>query len=265
MKKTIKKISFIGAGNVATHLALALYRAGYETSQIYSRTEVSAKMLTDKINTTYTTCIEELKQDSDLYILSLADQATEQIAGKLRLTSGIVVHTAGSLPMAILKGAAKNYGVFYPFQTFSKKVSVDFKQIPVCIEANNEETSNLLCEVASDITAKVLRINSEQRAFLHLCGVFSCNFVNHMLSIADKFCDKQHLDFSLLEPLVKETIKKAFTNKPSEVQTGPAVRNDRNIIKKQIDLLSCEPKIQDIYKLLSQSIFEFSDECSGCF
>ncbi|KAA6308510.1 Glutamyl-tRNA reductase, partial [termite gut metagenome] len=38
-------IVFVGAGNLATNLAKALYRNGFHILQVYSRTELSARTL----------------------------------------------------------------------------------------------------------------------------------------------------------------------------------------------------------------------------
>jgi thioredoxin reductase len=48
------KIVLIGAGNVATHLGIALQKAGCLILQVYSRTEESASALADRLLVDYT-------------------------------------------------------------------------------------------------------------------------------------------------------------------------------------------------------------------
>ena len=43
------RIVCIGAGNVACHLASALHESGYEISQVFSRTEPSARSLAGQV------------------------------------------------------------------------------------------------------------------------------------------------------------------------------------------------------------------------
>ena len=45
----MEKIVLIGAGNVATHLGMALQKSGHDVMQVYSRTEESARALADKL------------------------------------------------------------------------------------------------------------------------------------------------------------------------------------------------------------------------
>mgnify|MGYP002801043436 CR=1 FL=1 len=57
MKRSIEDtpIVLIGAGNLATNLAKALYRKGFRIVQVYSRTEESARELAQKVEAEYTT------------------------------------------------------------------------------------------------------------------------------------------------------------------------------------------------------------------
>ena len=48
-------IAFIGAGNLATNLAKALYRKGFRIVQVYSRTKESAQGLAQTVEAAYTT------------------------------------------------------------------------------------------------------------------------------------------------------------------------------------------------------------------
>ena len=55
MKRSIEDtpIVFIGAGNLATNLAKALYRKGFRIVQVYSRTMESARTLAEKVEAEY--------------------------------------------------------------------------------------------------------------------------------------------------------------------------------------------------------------------
>ena len=69
------RICMIGAGNVATHLSLALQRSGHEIIQVFSRTEVAAKVLADKLNCPYTNNIQEILR-AQLSIIAVNDGST---------------------------------------------------------------------------------------------------------------------------------------------------------------------------------------------
>lgn len=65
------KIVFIGAGNLATNLAKALFKAGNDIIQVYSRTETSARMLAEKVDAEALTDVDRIVDKADLYVLSV--------------------------------------------------------------------------------------------------------------------------------------------------------------------------------------------------
>ena len=144
-------------------------------------------------------------------------------------------------------------GVLYPMQTFSRSRAVRFREIPVFVESPTDES--LLLELASQLSERACALDGERRRLLHLAAVFACNFVNHMYDLADGILTGAGLPFDVMLPLIDETARKVHQLRPRPAQTGPAVRYDRNVMERQIELL---PDGQDrlIYELLSKSIHD---------
>lgn len=249
-------IVFVGAGNLATNLAKALYRKGGNIVQVYSRTEDSASSLAQLVEADYTTHLSELYNDAQLYIVSLKDDAFVNLLPQIAAnkSDALLVHTAGSIPMSVWQGETSRYGVLYPMQTFSKQREVDFCDIPFFIESNNQEDTLLLKSLASMLSHKVYEATSEQRRSLHLSAVFACNFVNHLYTITSDLLAKNNLPFEAMLPLIDETARKVHTMLPQQAQTGPAIRYDENVINKHLEMLTDEPDLQQLYRLLSESI-----------
>ena len=189
------KTIFIGAGNVAWHLAsLFSQKQDIKITHIWSRTKENAEELKNKLdnNIEIYHSVEQLdfsKTDADLAILSIADGAFEPVLSKLILPKNcILAHTSGAQPMEMLKLANQNVlgekiekiGVFYPLQTFSKAKEVDFASIPFCIEANEKEIEEKLTSLAKQFSEKVFQVSSKDRSILHVAAVFACNFSNYL-------------------------------------------------------------------------------------
>jgi len=239
---------------LATQLGLALHNEGYLISQVYSRSQKNASILSKKLKAEAISDIKKLSSDSTIYIIAVKDDAIESVAKQLKLKDKIVIHTSGSVSMEVLQKSSKNYGAFYPLQTFSKEKQSNFKTIPICIEANNNNTSTTLQYFAKSISSNVKRVNSEQRKKIHLAAVFACNFSNHMYAIAEQLLAKDKLSLDLLKPLIEETANKIKENKPSKVQTGPAIRKDKNTMDAHLKMLSKEKDLKKMYELISKSI-----------
>lgn len=130
------KIVFIGAGNLATNLALEISQSEHQIVQVFSRTRESASLLAEKVNCEPVNEMSKVVCDADLYIVSVKDDALEMLIPELckGREDKMFVHTAGSMPMDVFKDYARHYGVFYPMQTFTKDKKVAFENIPIFIE-----------------------------------------------------------------------------------------------------------------------------------
>jgi uncharacterized protein YaaQ len=107
MKKTTDlSIVVMGSGNVATHLSEALLNAGFSVLQLWKRGEIL--------------------RDADAYFIAVSDDAIEEVS-QLIPDGKLFAHTSGSAELT--RG-----GVFYPLQTFTKNVDVDWENIPILIE-----------------------------------------------------------------------------------------------------------------------------------
>jgi predicted short-subunit dehydrogenase-like oxidoreductase (DUF2520 family) len=247
------KTVVIGAGNVATHLSLAIQKTPAPIAQIYSRNEESASALANRLGTEWTTKIAEITPDADLYLFAVKDDALHEIISQMPVKKGLWVHTAGSIPMDIFRGYAGHYGVLYPLQTFSKNREINLQTVPFFIEAFSPDDEKLLMELAGKISNNVQTLASEKRQYLHVAAVFACNFTNHLYALACKLLEEQNIPQDVLLPLIDETAAKIHTLSPPKAQTGPAVRYDLNVINRHIELL-VDPAMKEIYQLISQNI-----------
>ncbi|MBT8316020.1 MAG: DUF2520 domain-containing protein [Lutibacter sp.] len=245
------KVVILGGGNVAYHLTNEfLKNTSVKLVQVYNRNLINIEYLKNK--TSITNRITELK-DADIYIIAVSDNAITQLSSKLSLPNKLVVHTSGSSGIKDLYSSS-NKGVFYPLQSFSKNSLLNFLEIPICIEAENEDDEMLLEKLAKSISTNCYKINSEQRKYLHMAAVFVNNFVNHLYQLGNEICEENKVPFEILLPIIKETANKIVELSPYEAQTGPAKRNDTKTIEKQQSLLTANK--QEIYTLLSKSIYK---------
>ena len=259
----IRSVCILGSGNVATHLASAFYEAGLKIDCVYSKTLKHARELALKYNALYTCELKDAcVHSTDLIVVSVKDDAIKDLVLELDNTETLIVHTAGSISIEELS-KFKNNGVFYPLQTFSKSKTILLQEVPFLLEANSCENMVLLEELARKITKKVFKIDSESRLKVHLAAVFACNYTNYMWLAAHEILQETNLDFSVFSALLHETLEKAIAMKPYSAQTGPAKRGDLNVIHKHLAVLSNNPELQNLYSLISSSIFDYFNKEKG--
>ena len=243
-------VVILGAGNVATHFfktfnntkdirVIQWYNRHIQTIDYYK----NIVDVTDDLS---------LLKDADIYIIAVNDDAIAKFSSQLPFENKFVIHTSGSIGLNDLD--KKNIrGVFYPLQTFSKEVEIDFKNVPICIETADKKCLSLLKILAEGIGSKSYRVNSEQRISLHLAAVFVNNFSNQLYRIAHEITESTSTNFDILKPLILETAYKVQNLSPYMAQTGPAKRNDKKTIKKHLKKLENSPH-KAIYQLLTESI-----------
>lgn len=256
---TYFNISFIGAGNVAWHLAQALENAGHHVHEIYNRDPLQAKALVKKLyNAEVKETLDFTESESTLFVIAVSDDALREVATEITLPSSeaMVVHTSGNKGIEIFEGSFINCGIFYPLQTISRSRTVDFQETPFLIEASNEASAQLLSKLAQSISKHVAFVEGQKRRHLHVSAVFASNFTNHLLFIAKQYASTNKVDFKLLKPLIAETVNKALELGPENAQTGPAARGDLQTLDNHLELLEGDERVQEIYKLLSQHILD---------
>ncbi|ANF81530.1 F420-dependent NADP oxidoreductase [Acinetobacter sp. NCu2D-2] len=251
------RISLIGTGRVAFHLAKVLSEH-HQLVQIYGRNLDKLLSLSNQFGVHPIQNYADLDVTVDLMIIAVSDQAIQQVIQDLHTYAAdtLIVHTSGSTHIQVLTDTHTRSGVFYPLQTFSVEREIDWQNTPLFVEAHHPHDAMLLKELAGSLSQRTYMYSSEQRLSLHLAAVFACNFSNYCYDMAKQIVDAKDVDFSLLYPLILETAHKAVQNDPRQMQTGPAMRGDQNILTMHRSMLgqSQRDDLAEVYALLSQQL-----------
>jgi predicted short-subunit dehydrogenase-like oxidoreductase (DUF2520 family) len=252
-------VAFIGSGNLAWHLAAALDNTDYAVREVYSRNPAHAERLVERLYEA------EVKASLDfstsacgIFILAVSDDALQAIVREIVLPEEcILLHTSGSQPIEVLRYAATpNIGVFYPLQTFTRDVSVDFSEVPLFVEATNPTTTSVVMDMGRALSDNVVKITSPKRMALHVAAVFASNFTNHMLLLAQEIMKENSLSYDWLKPLIATMITKSLQIGPEYAQTGPARRGDFETLDRHMEFLQDDEATAELYKVISQDIVD---------
>jgi predicted short-subunit dehydrogenase-like oxidoreductase (DUF2520 family) len=245
---------------VATHVSRHLYAQGHRIECVWSRTPDAARTLAGMLGAKATSTVSEVPRKADFYILAIPDGAVAGMAAEFPDCQGIWLHTAGALPMDVFKGLFPEYGVLYPLQTLSKAHLPGPGHIPFLVEGSSGEVREEVHALASSISERVDAADSSTRLIIHLAAVFANNFSNHMVHIAHQILKEQNLSVAMLDPLLGETFQKIIRVGAREAQTGPAVRDDHETMKRHIELLKNHPEWEKLYTFISREIERSREE-----
>lgn len=252
----IPPVYIIGSGNLAWHLSDGLREAGIAVKGIIARNATQGKTLAKKNNCKRYNSIAEIPFGKGLFFCCVSDDAIDDVVKQIPLKEAVVIHCSGMHPINHSTGIndKRSYGVFYPVQSFNKKLKVEWRDIPVCIEAADMVTEKLLTGLAKKFAGKVYKLDSPTRAYVHLAAVFANNFSNAQFAIAQEILLAKNVGFDILRPLILQTSAKVQHALPDTVQTGPAIRNDERTIRAHKKLLKETPEPGKIYSDLTRFI-----------
>ena len=240
-------ISFIGSGNVATHLALAMWQRGHVIKQIWSRNIQHAKDLANRVEAQPIDNLSQLDTNAHVYIIAVTDDALFDIAPKLHLGNALVMHTSGATPMEVLKHTSTRYGVLWSPQSFVRYAAIEYNELPFCIEGCDKSTEDSIEEFIGMISTHIYRTTHQQRQYLHLASVFVNNFTNGLYAVSQMLCEKHNVPFEILYPIILTTAKRVQWGDVKYQLTGPAVRGDEKTLETHRRLLADNEQMLAVY------------------
>ena len=248
----IQSVGILGCGALGRNLFHNLKSLKGLTIQCFCRS-------IEKDDALYQNSVREIEElfHCDLILIAVSDQNIVEVGQLLTTYSGIIAHCSGATPLHHFNDKG---GVFYPLQSFSKSVIRSFKEIPLFIEGNNEETTKQLYSFAQRLSNQVEHLSSEKRQKLHLAAVMSQNFSNHLIALTQAYLEKEAISFQALIPLLEEGLGKALHENAKEIQSGPARRKDTKTLETHLSLLKEEKRLLPLYEQLSESIRTYYEE-----
>lgn len=247
-----EKIGIIGAGNVAFAFSKVLRNNGMNPRYIMIRNKEKVSEVESSFGIKTIVDYKTI-MDCDLIIVAVKDDAIAEVASNLNGYKGFLVHTSGTQKSDILN-CVECFGVLYPLQTLTKDFDVDFKDVPLLINASSTGNLLKLKNLADLISNVVIECSDDDRSYIHMSAVYVSNFVNVMLQIGNKLLESKNLNVSVLESLVHETVRKSFALGPDKALTGPARRGDHNTINKHKSMLDNNIEEKMIYEILTNYI-----------
>jgi len=247
--------SIIGTGNIAWFFGKRLMAGGHQCAGVYGRNQDAVALLAETLLSDVRGNISDIKDgDTDICFIAVSDIAIGKVAAQLSFKSTVLVHTAGSVSLDMIKSASKDCAVLWPVYSILKNNLPSHRNIPTAWEASTPKAERYVQSIGHAITDVLFEAKGDQRKWLHLSAVMGNNFINHIMGICEKICVENELPFSIMYPIIEQTFDKIKNNSPVAVQTGPAMRRDTTTIQDHLAMLSNHRAWQKIYESVTDSI-----------
>lgn len=252
-------LAIVGYGKVGTAFGTFLQKCSYNLIG-YSRTDVS----NEKNGVLVSQTPHEITKDADIVLITTPDGVIEAVTKKISENNGfkegaIVLHTSGALPSTILSSAKKcgaYVGSVHPLQSIATKSFTQnpFQGVIFAIEGEKEAVEAAE-SIASTLEAKSFRIKTESKTLYHAAAVVASNYLVSLMDFSMSLLETSGIDrsecFSVIEPLVKGTLKNIERNGTKKALTGPIVRGDEKTVQNHLEAISKDRNdLLELYKTI---------------
>jgi predicted short-subunit dehydrogenase-like oxidoreductase (DUF2520 family) len=247
-------ILLIGTGRMSYHLGHAIRRAGHTIVGITGR---DPRKLADMAGLLECPAIR-WNQDpppAEVIVIATSDDAIGAISQRLKPSSAVVMHTAGTVDLDALEPHADR-GVIWPVQTLSHGSPADLSDIPMLVDGSTPRAREIVLKLARSISGSVLQLTYAQRQRVHLASAITSNLPVFLMREAQRLLRQENLPPGLLMPLWRTTAANVSAFGPEHALTGPARRGDTRSIRSHLDQLGGDADLRRAYALLSTMILK---------
>ena len=270
MPKSKKRITIVGAGNVARALLAALPKAGYKVDEVIARERSSRqkviKPLAKSVGAKVVTPERATFEAETTWLLvndSAIRSCAEQIAERGNWKGKVVLHASGALSSDELKVMGErgaSVGSAHPMMTFVQGAKPALKGIAWSVEGDAKAVRRAK-EIVGRLGGKPFQLPKEDKALYHAFGAFLSPLLVVQLDTAAKVGKRAGIakrDLArFMEPIVHRTLENFFANIGKKGSgpafSGPLVRGDVNTIARHLDSLKEVPQARELYIALLNS------------
>jgi predicted short-subunit dehydrogenase-like oxidoreductase (DUF2520 family) len=245
------RISIAGSGKMAQAMGLALKNAGVVVVEVASRNKSKLSTVAAALGAKGASEYADMNTEVDAIAVLVSDDAISEVSSMLPVNIPRF-HASGVTDIKKLGGDVQ--GVVWPIKSINaKSLDEGFAGVPIGIEANTPEFSDLLHELANRMGGEGFVADYKTRSTVHLAAVFTDNFANHCLTLSQEVLKEADLDPKLMKALAQGLTQGALNGESYSRQTGVALRGDTGSQEKHLELLSSD-ELKAFYKFLSTHI-----------
>ena len=240
------RLGILGGGRAAWAFGSAWLRIGWPMTGVWLRRESKSHM--PELLRAPRLPIEKLAEESELLLIAVSDRAIAGVAKKIPETNAIIFHASGA------HRSLRDGFSLHPLKSLRPVGEPsDLEGSLLVFEGNHQKTAKL---IAKAIGARFAEVSPEKKALYHAGAVFGANYVAAVLDIAQNLLRQSGVGEAKedLVALALSAIENWKQHDDARRFTGPAIRGDSETVARHISALAEDPQVQQIYKLLADSI-----------
>lgn len=268
-------VAIIGAGNLGAALSTSLTRAGYKIEFVISRSrgaslkkaqklakEVGAIALAGAPNAG-----APKEMQAKLIWFCVPDSeiasAARALAGKLKWTGRIALHTSGALTsdeLSVLRSRGARVASVHPLMTFVRGSRPSLAGVSFALEGDATAV-RVARRIVDDLGGHSYSIRKVDKAAYHAWGTFASPLFTALLATTEQVAGLAGVSAKAsrrrMIPILLQTLANYASFGAAGAFSGPIVRGDVDTVRRHLHALRRLPAARDVYSALAQAALQY--------
>lgn len=268
-------IAIVGAGNLASVLAVALHRAGYEIDSIIARDAQSSVARARKLAKNVGSHVDSILRapiSADMVWLCVPDaeiSGVAQLLAKVCDAKGtnwkgkIAFHSSGALSsdkLASLGRCGAAVASVHPLMTFVKGSGASLAGVSFAVEGDAAAVRRAR-QIVNDLGGKSFPIRKQDKAAYHAWGTFASPLLTALLATSERVAASARVPAKAARqrmlPMVAQTIANYAATGAASAFSGPIVRGDVEVVRRHLFALRAVPEAREVYVALARAAVKY--------
>lgn len=260
------RVAIVGAGNLASALAVSLRAAGYRIEQIISRESAAsmrqARRLARKVGAS---AVSAMRADirSEIVWFCVPDGAiagaADSLAEAASWSGKVALHSSGALAsneLAALRARGAAVASAHPLMTFVRGSRPSLAEVPAALEGDRKALRAARA-IIRDLRGRSFIIHKNQKAAYHAWGMFASPLLTALLAASERVARAAGVSRKAARermlPILRQTLANYERLGAPGAFSGPIARGDLAIVEKHLRELRKVPGAREVYVALAQT------------
>jgi predicted short-subunit dehydrogenase-like oxidoreductase (DUF2520 family) len=278
-------IAIVGAGNLASALAVALQQAGYEIKEVIARSRGASLRKGQRLarevgaQTGVIASVELRSADlrPDIVWFCVPDseiaRAARALATKLDWKEKIALHSSGALTsdeLVSLRRRGARVAAVHPLMTFVRHSNLrksnlhdsgpSLAGVPFAIEGDAAAV-RMARRIVKDLGGLPYAIQKRHKAAYHAWGTFASPLFTALLATAERVAAAagvpRHEARRRMVPILRQTLANYASFGAAGAFSGPIIRGDLETVRQHLRVLRDVPAARDAYRALAKAALRY--------
>ncbi len=265
-RSTKSHIAIVGAGNLASALAVSLREAGYVIEQIITRSGVAslrrARRLGREVGAP-AVAAGRAKIRAEIVWFCVPDgviaSAAQSLAEAADWSGKIVLHSSGALTsdeLGVLRKRGAVVASVHPLMTFVRGSHPALNGVPFAIEGDSIAARTARA-IVRNLRGQPFTIRKEYKEAYHGWGTFISPLLTALLAASERVAMAAGVNRKAARermlPILQQTLANYARLGAAESFSGPVPRGDVATVRKHVKVLGKIPQAREVYIALTRA------------